>query len=773
MLEVITRTKKLKNNSQHMSNKEYFLANVANRSLATRGSLRDLTLTEEQHAIVDAISHHKNVICSSRAGCGKSSSALACVEFNSHLNFLILTYNAGLKSDTREKACQKMLTNVEIESFHSFGFNHYSESCMRDEGLRDVILSNQSPTKNFMYDVIIIDEIQDMSRLFYLFVLKIIRDGTSSETRLFLCGDEYQCIYKFKGTDARFLKLGRMLYPMIQGEWINLTSNTSFRITNQISIFINKCMSPNRIKAIQRANEKKVQYRIMSPFDFGDEIISLITSGKYKPSDIYLLSYSVKGGKRSPIQVLERKINALRKKGQEIQVYVSSSDESKLDPDIIEDKIVITTFHKTKGLERKVVVVYGFDDSYYAYYNKDGLEQPDRCPNLLYVAVTRAKELLYLIHDVDRGFLPFLNHDKIGKIADVLVDESIIIKGIPCVTPTNFICNENDSPISVSDVVKYNDTFEMKTLLDSIPFTRENLPTEHIRLPTKIHTDEKHSEEVFDINGIAIPAIFEYRTKGKSSLYETIENGMKEKKIFLHEFYDRFREIDKKNITTEDFLFLANLLLAKINGTYFKASQIKRYDWLDDEEVNKAMVILKSHISNKSIYEVTVSEENEYRRSLCGCIDAYDPETNTIWEIKCVNKFSEENILQIILYAYIVKFSNCSIPKNANYRIINITTGEVIKIEIGDLSSVNSFIESKLSKHHKTTSLLGDREFLKKMDFAFGKAGLASASASQHVCVASDRFAGPEKNQHPAITKLYLMWLIINTTRHHYLQESQ
>jgi superfamily I DNA/RNA helicase len=44
-------------------------------------------------------------------------------------------------------------------------------------------------------------------------------------------------------------------------------------------------------------------------------------------------------------------------------------------------KVLFSSFHSSKGLERKVVVIFNFDDSYFKYYAK---EKPvNICPNLL------------------------------------------------------------------------------------------------------------------------------------------------------------------------------------------------------------------------------------------------------------------------------------------------------------------------------------------------------------------------------------------------------
>ena len=69
--------------------------------------------------------------------------------------------------------------------------------------------------------------------------------------------------------------------------------------------------------------------------------------------------------------------------------------------DINDDKIVFTTFHKAKGRERKLVIIFNFDESYFYYYNKEFFKQcidsegnvdnsSLNCPNEIYVACTRS-----------------------------------------------------------------------------------------------------------------------------------------------------------------------------------------------------------------------------------------------------------------------------------------------------------------------------------------------------------------------------------------------
>lgn len=63
-------------------------------------------------------------------------------------------------------------------------------------------------------------------------------------------------------------------------------------------------------------------------------------------------------------------------------------------------KISVMTFHRSKGIERKVVIVLPFSISYFNYYAKN--ERRDICNNPMYVAITRSSEILILAGRLDR-----------------------------------------------------------------------------------------------------------------------------------------------------------------------------------------------------------------------------------------------------------------------------------------------------------------------------------------------------------------------------------
>ena len=76
-------------------------------------------------------------------------------------------------------------------------------------------------------------------------------------------------------------------------------------------------------------------------------------------------------------------------------LYIPNSDNDIVSSEDVKGRIAITTFHQSKGRERKFVIILGYEQSYYYYFNKTGCEY--ECAPALYVALTRAKRELHLL----------------------------------------------------------------------------------------------------------------------------------------------------------------------------------------------------------------------------------------------------------------------------------------------------------------------------------------------------------------------------------------
>lgn len=136
------------------------------------------------------------------------------------------------------------------------------------------------------------------------------------------------------------------------------------------------------------------------------DICYLLQNNKAQPRDIMVLGPSMKT-RNVTMLLLKDKLN--HKYGIRVQDDVENKDSD-------DNAVAFSTFHGSKGLERKIVIVFGFNKSYFELYNKESNQNV--CPCELYVAATRATEYLCFVLETDHGndHLPFLNISRLHQL---------------------------------------------------------------------------------------------------------------------------------------------------------------------------------------------------------------------------------------------------------------------------------------------------------------------------------------------------------------------
>jgi hypothetical protein len=635
----------------------------------------------EQQQIITAVADNNNVIINSVAGSGKTTTALHICLSQPKKKVLILTYNARLKIESKEKVRDLGLRNVEIHSYHAFCVRYYYEKGNRDDGIDLVIRDNFIPKNSFNFDIVILDEQQDMTPLFYKFVRKILNDnGNLNDIQICLFGDIYQNIYTYAGSDERYLKFANKIFPNLTKEWKVLNISTSYRITNQIANFVNiMLLKTNRLKAIK--DGPKVQYIITNTF--GDnyvytEIKSYLDQG-YKPEDIFVLGVSIKKGeKMSPICKLENKLV-----NEKIPCHAAPSNDAQISDEIIKGKICFSSFHQVKGMERKICIVYGFDKSYFDFYNKSA--DPNVCPNVLYVALTRASEKLLLIHDYQNKYLPFIDKDLLETVCKVVYNKNLQDSHTPK-------CKKN-VPIGVCDLIKNKSNDDLDYIFNFIEYDIINIANNPIKLQSKVVNKKDLCEDVSDINGITIPGVYEFNNSGKLSILELINNYLNSINLYcisnhegkikhigissdskLPEKHENkiikiYNDYLNKEVKVADILYVANVYNSMLTGFIAKREQIDNYGWIDNKNLNASLEIMKKYIGDKSLYEQPI-RFNICNKEIVGAIDAVDINNDTIWEFKCVNTISREHILQLVIYSYIYENTMIYMKDKANEKCL-------------------------------------------------------------------------------------------------------
>ena len=674
----------------------------------------------EQTQIINKLETN-NIVVDAVAGSGKTTTNLHIAKQYSNKSILLLTYNKDLKLDSRKKALFYNLTNLETHSFHSFCVKYYYKKSFDDNGIIRVVNEKKKeklyPIHFFDYDIIIIDEVQDLNKLYYQLICKIIKDNDKT-AHLCILGDRHQCINRWNDSDWRFLKYTETLFNFNDYKWENLRLSTTFRLSIENVNFVNNCLLHSD-RMLSNKRGVRPEYIICDSFNnsiLATKIYDFLGKG-YIYDDFFILAPSVKSGAKidPPIRQLA---NTLSKNS--IPIFVPNTDAEELDKRELLGKIVFSTFHQVKGRERKIVIVFNFDESYFTYYAKN--KTPYECPNELYVACTRSSEHLLLVHHYQNNYLPFLALNKLPLYTNTIINNNLLISSNK--TKHNF-------KTSVTDLTKHLPSRVMKQCLTY--FTKKCIQEEgeFINIPRKI--EQKYGiESVSEITGIAIPTYFEFINKkyisivhkllGTSlgtSLGTTSYNN--EDYSFLDDSDDEEEGKGKGNndlvnlnnlgqtMTPNTLLYIANKWNASKTGYIFKLNQINEYDWLSKNNLDMSVNRLKNKISKNAEYEVNIKLENYkelINRQLVGYIDCID-DTN-VWEIKCVKVLRSEHFLQLAIYMYMYMKTT---SKNFNYLLFNVLTDEIYQLN-SNLSDLEEMMDYLIKFKYYNNKELTDKEFL-------------------------------------------------------------
>jgi len=334
------------------------------------------SISKEQNQIINYLEENNNVIVNAVAGSGKTTTNLHIANHFPHLKILLITYNAKLKLETREKIKITGFKNIETHSYHSFCVKYYDSECYTDSEIITYLSNSPELSTERLfpkYDIIILDETQDMSPLYYQLFCTIFRDNANPLTKICILGDEKQSIFDFNKADQRFITMAEKIFNFNSFSWKKCNLSESFRVTTEMSDFINHCMLGEERIISKKITGHKPRYIVCNTFgektcikinQVFDEVKYYLNIG-YLADDIFILSPSIRTN-TTPTALLENKI----KQELDIPIFVPLGDDAILDKDIIKNKLVFSTFHQAKGLERKVVLVFCFDSAYFKYYKK-------------------------------------------------------------------------------------------------------------------------------------------------------------------------------------------------------------------------------------------------------------------------------------------------------------------------------------------------------------------------------------------------------------------
>jgi hypothetical protein len=408
--------------------------------------------------------------------------------------------------------------------------------------------------------------------------------------------------------------------------------------------------------------------------------------------------------------------NLLVKMG--IPCYVPLSDDEELRDDVTKEKIVFSSFHQSKGLERKVVIVMNFSTAFY-YIFKDA--PVEICPNLVYVAASRSSQMLYLWGESEKEeAFPFLKHNLLKNnknFEKIEVTSKTVYNSYS--TPKEY---DGMDLRSVTGLTRFLPEESMQQIMELCCVVTRKPPTKAVNIPGTIATTGVQRENVSDLNGIAIPTIFEHRKTDYISIQtdlETVYIPQLQKTIgsgtVSEEQKKWIRVIQEEPKTPSDYLLLANIYSSYMSGYNHKIAQIQDYNWLTNEHIEQLLEILESNVHGevKDMYfeetlEIIGYKFNTREVQIQGRADLIDDET--LWELKCVDSLKDEHIIQLALYAYIWQTTQYKEKGRRRFCLLNIRTGEVQ--EITGIQNLKMILDIVLDNAFRVTHKLSDEEFI-------------------------------------------------------------
>ena len=617
--------------------------------------------TQEQLDIGTSIANGESVIVNAVAGSGKTTTILSIATRMPDSYILQITYNTALKAEVRKKVADKRISNVEIHTYHSAAKAYYDETTTTDMGIESSLSMDAHDLPEF--DVVIIDECQDMTPLLYSFARKLVADLPNKPV-IGLFGDDMQTVYEFKKADPRYLTLGHLLWP--EFSFANHSLSESFRISDAMAGFVNKNLLGYE-KIVARKPGGPVNFLVTS--NASDALIPLIFrlfQTGIRASDIFVISPSLGDHNRTFVAIE----NALVIRN--IPVHIPNQEERNLDDDIMRNKIVFSTYHQSKGRERKVAIVLGLDGDYSKVFNRGRPET--ECPSTAYVACTRGSELLVLAHKEEAGcprFIDIGNRDHIrvegGSLGYTDQEEEPVRYGRKRTQVTKLYRH-----ISHELITKLNDMISpiVETLYP---------PSSHvIDIPSKILTKYQSYEDVSEINAYALSSMFEMACGVDTpTLLDSIHRARQSP--FIKSYVD---DLPTEYTRPEHFLYLANVFKAVNSGQYFKLKQIRSYKWIKPEHAELILRNYRLHVKDVEDFEYPVGirdhKVDDVATDITGYIDIVTE--REVFEVKCTQQLQIDNLIQLILYKWLWTKTCEATQGPREFKLLNVLTGECIRV---------------------------------------------------------------------------------------------
>ena len=333
-------------------------------------------LTNEQVQIMDALAMNDHLLIEGNAGTGKT---LLAVDFSRKQadkgqKVLYLTYNKNLAHNVEKQlggqdnlkiinihALFGELVQVDLSQLQENPQNYFSE--ILPENVYDYLGSlSKSDLEELQYDLLVLDEGQDILKPIYLYSLDYLLKGGFEKGHWAVFYDRKQNIYNPEYEDGM--------------EFLKSYVNTQFRLfvncrnTVQIGTYSSKLSGVELTDFIRENGEDVQKISYEDENDFKTQVQAILKNLKKEKIDMKEVAFLASKRYQNSM---------IGKAGIEVNELGDDFDASI-------DLPIYGTIQGFKGLDAKIVIITGVDSI-----------RPENFSRFLYIAGTRARKLLYIV----------------------------------------------------------------------------------------------------------------------------------------------------------------------------------------------------------------------------------------------------------------------------------------------------------------------------------------------------------------------------------------
>lgn len=338
-------------------------------------SKNNIQLSQEQRLFISEAKNGNNILVDACIGSGKTTAIqYICDELPNTLNILYLTYNKLLKIDAKSKIKS---SNTTVTNYHGFAYSALKDAGIKT-GVPDLIqrFNKEKPTIS-IYDVLIIDEYQDIEQELSE-MLEYIK-SVNPKMQIIAVGDMEQKIY-----DKTTLNVPKFISGFL-GEHLTLKFTLCFRLSENIASKLGRIWK----KEIIGVNNNC----IVEEMDV-ESVVNFLA--QQKTEDILCL-----GARTGNLANVLNKLEYLYPhKFNKYTVYATIADNNSdgaTKP--TETSAIFTTYDSSKGLERKICVVFDFTESYWRVRIDKPQQSYEILRNIFCVAASRGKEHIIFVNE--------------------------------------------------------------------------------------------------------------------------------------------------------------------------------------------------------------------------------------------------------------------------------------------------------------------------------------------------------------------------------------